>query len=224
MKPSQISVVIPTLDEEAVVGDAVRSALAAGATEVIVCDGGSRDQTIREATTAGASKIIRSLPGRGIQLNAGAVFASREVVLFLHADCRLSEAALLQICELPDSLWGAFVQQIEADRFGYRLLEKGNALRVKYRSLPFGDQAIFVRRNVYKEQGGFEEIPLMEDLAFSKRMRKIAKPVLLPGPVTMSPRHWKKRGILRQTAFNFWLQLSYASGVTPERLAKRYRR
>ncbi|TWU43228.1 Glycosyl transferase family 2 [Novipirellula aureliae] len=223
MKPSQISVVIPTLNEESVVADAVRSAIEAGATEVIVSDGGSRDQTIPNATAAGASKIIRSLPGRGIQLNAGAVFASHEVVLFLHADCRLSEASLLQICESSEVVWGAFVQQIEAKGLGYRLLEKGNAMRVKYRWLPFGDQAIFVRRATYKEQGGFEEISLMEDLAFSKWMRKIAKPVLLPGPVSMSPRHWEKRGIVRQTAFNLWLQLSYACGVSPDRLAKRYR-
>ncbi|GAA5508257.1 TIGR04283 family arsenosugar biosynthesis glycosyltransferase [Novipirellula caenicola] len=223
MNPADISVVIPTLNEAATIKNAVGSAIDAGAAEIIVCDGGSVDQTIEMATDAGASKIIRSVPGRGIQLNAGAVFASREVVLFLHADNRLGPSCLQQICEVPDVVWGAFMQRIDHSRFAYRLIEKGNAARVRFRGMAFGDQAIFVRRDTYKKVGGFEEIELMEDVAFSRTMRAIAKPVLLPGPVTISARRWEQRGIVGQTLQNWNLQCRYRFGASPRQLAKRYR-
>ncbi|WP_442507401.1 TIGR04283 family arsenosugar biosynthesis glycosyltransferase [Novipirellula sp. SH528] len=223
MNPSDISVVIPTLNESATIEHAVRSATGAGATEVIVCDGGSQDETISIATAAGATKIVRSIPGRGIQLNAGAVFASREVVLFLHADNLLGESCLQQICDVPDVVWGAFKQQIDHPRFAYRMIEKGNAARVRFRGMAFGDQAIFVRRQIYKEAGGFAEIELMEDVAFSRIMRKIARPVLLAGPVTISARRWEQRGIVRQTLRNWNLQCRYRFGASPRRLAKLYR-
>ncbi|EMI22010.1 glycosyl transferase, group 2 family protein [Rhodopirellula maiorica SM1] len=223
MNPSDISVVIPTLNEAATIENAVRSAIDAGATEIIVCDGGSEDQTTDVAADAGASKIIRSISGRGIQLNAGAVFASREVVLFLHADSLLGESCLQQICDVPDLVWGAFEQHIAHPRSAYRLIEKGNAARVRFRGMAFGDQAIFVRRETYKKVGGFEEIELMEDVAFSRTMRAIAKPVLLPGPVTISARRWEQRGIVMQTLRNWNLQCRYRLGASPRQLAKRYR-
>ncbi|TWT84006.1 Glucosyl-3-phosphoglycerate synthase [Planctomycetes bacterium CA13] len=223
MKPSDISVVIPTWNEETTIEGSIRSAIEAGAVEVIVCDGGSNDNTIARATEAGASAIIRSVPGRGVQLNAGAMFAKRDFVLFLHADNRLSHDCLRQICDSPDVVWGAFKQQIEAKGFVYRWLEKGNATRVKWRNMAFGDQAIFVERSTYKKHGGFEEIPLMEDVAFSRQMRKVAKPRLLAGPVIISARRWQRRGVIRQTLRNWYLQFAYAVGVPPRRLAKWYR-
>ncbi|WP_372723818.1 TIGR04283 family arsenosugar biosynthesis glycosyltransferase [Novipirellula sp.] len=223
MNPSDISVVIPTLNEAATIENAIRSATRAGATEVIVCDGGSQDETTSIASDTGATKIIRSIPGRGIQLNAGAVFASREVVLFLHADNLLGESCLQQICEIPNVVWGVFKQHIDHPRFAYRLIEKGNAARVRFRGMAFGDQAIFVRRQIYKEVDGFEEIELMEDVAFSRIMRKIAKPVLLTGPITISPRRWEQRGIVGQTLRNWNLQCRYRLGASPRQLAKQYR-
>ncbi|QDT09493.1 TIGR04283 family arsenosugar biosynthesis glycosyltransferase [Planctomycetes bacterium K23_9] len=223
MNPSDISVVIPALNEQDSIGACIQSAFAAGATEVIVADGGSQDATATRATEAGATKVIRSLPGRGTQLNSGATFASKEYVLFLHADNRLSENCLQQICLCTDVVWGAFGQSIDSDRFVFRLLEKGNALRVKWRGLPFGDQAIFVRRSTYKQQGGFDEIPLMEDVQFSKLMRRIAKPTFLPGPITISARRWQKTGVVRQTLRNWKIQLAHRCGVSPQRLRKWYR-
>ncbi len=222
MTPADISVVIPAINEAQTIAYAIRSALQAGASEVIVCDGGSDDETVSVATAAGATKIIRSIPGRGIQLNAGAVFASREMVLFLHADNQLDASCLNQICEIPDVVWGAFQQRIDHPRRAYRILEKGNAARVRYRSMAFGDQAIFVRRAVYKQAGGFEEIELMEDVAFSRTMRAIARPVLLSGPITISARRWEERGIVRQTLRNWNLQCRYRLGASPRQLAKRY--
>jgi rSAM/selenodomain-associated transferase 2 len=223
MTPADISVVIPALNEAECIAAAVDSALGAGAVDVIVCDGGSTDDTSQRAKRAGAAKIVRSLPGRGIQLNSGAVFAEQPFVLFLHADNRLDADCLNQICQHPEAVWGAFRQHIDSPRAVYRVLEWGNAARVVVRRMPFGDQAIFVRRDVFKKQGGFAEIPLMEDVELSRRLRRITRPLLLPGKVTISPRRWQKRGVIRQTMQNWSIQLSYALGTPAERLRQRYR-
>ncbi len=223
MTPADISVVIPAINEDAVIANAVRSARASGAREVVIADGGSEDFTVEVATAAGASEIVRSLPGRGVQLNAGASATAGEFVLFLHADNELSENCLTQITEHPDATWGAFRQHIDSPRSVFRLIERGNSMRVKYRRMPFGDQAIFVRRTVFSDQGGFAEIPLMEDVELSKRLRKVAVPILLDGPLTISARRWEKHGVVRQTFRNWSIQLSYACGQSPEELSRRYR-
>lgn len=223
MTPSDISVVIPALNEEDSIGRCVQSAFAAGATEVIVADGGSQDATWTRASEAGATKVIRSLPGRGTQLNAGATFASNKYVLFLHADNLLGEDCLQQICQADEVAWGAFCQRIDSSKLAFRVLEWGNNLRVKFRGMPFGDQGIFVNRQTYKEQRGFDEIPLMEDVQFAQRMRKIAKPRLLPGPLTISARRWETKGVVRQTLRNWRIQIAHACGVSPERLRDWYR-
>lgn len=222
MNPRDISVIIPTLNEEARVADAIASAIDAGAAEVIISDGGSTDATSLRAQAAGASKIVSSLPGRGIQLNSGAVLATREIVLFLHADNRLGSECLRQVCDHPDATWGAFHQRIDSSRRIYRAIEFGNAARVRCRSMAFGDQAIFVRREFFCKQGGFAEVPLMEDVDLSRRLRKIDKPLLLPGPIVISARRWEQQGVLRQTLRNWSLQLSFAIGVSPEKLRRRY--
>tara|TARA_R110002049_G_scaffold2750_2_gene21475 strand:+ start:265475 stop:266146 length:672 start_codon:yes stop_codon:yes gene_type:complete len=223
MTPDQISIVIPTLNEESNIAACIASAKASGATEVIVADGGSTDATWRTAESSGTTKLIRSLPGRGVQLNAGARFTKGEFILFLHADNRLSKDCLGQICKHPETTWGAFRQRIDSDRTVFRWLEAGNAARAKVKKMPFGDQGIFVRRSVFLSEGGFDEVPLMEDVILSKKLRRIAKPILLPGPLTISARRWEHNGVVRQTVRNWTIQLSHSLGVTPERLAKWYR-
>ena len=223
MTPADISVVIPALNEEAVIGRSIQSAVNAGATEIIVSDGGSTDETQQRSREFGATKVIRSIPGRGIQLNAGALFSSGQYVLFLHADNWLDAKCLEQICDASEPAWGAFEQQIDSSRRAFRWIEYGNALRVRFRSMAFGDQAIFVRRDIYKREGGFDEIELMEDVALSKKLRRIGKPILLSGPVTISPRRWETHGIVKQTIKNWSLQCGYKIGVSPSRLATWYR-
>ena len=225
MTPSQISVVIPALNEEKSIGDAIESAFSAGAGEVILVDGGSRDRTIAEAQQRGVTKVVQSLPGRGVQLNAGATFVGHQqaVIVFLHADNRLTDHCLQQICVSENLLWGAFRQSIDSGRWIYRLVELGNDLRVKYWRMPFGDQAIFVLKDEFRRRGGFEEIPLMEDVAFSKKMRRIAKPCLLQGPVQVSCRRWEKKGVVIQTLQNWFLQAAYKLGVRPDTIRDWYR-
>ena len=223
MIPGDISVVIPAINEEAVVVEAIGSAFDAGATEVILVDGGSTDSTMDIARQAGATKIVRSLPGRGIQLNSGALMVDRDFVLFLHADNRLAQDCLQQICELDSPTWGAFRQRIDSSRFIFRLIERGNALRVRLRGIPFGDQAVFIRKEAFDRNGRYSEIPLMEDVDFAKRMRKWERPVLLEGPVTINARRWQKHGPIRQTIRNWRIQLAYRFGVSPQRLVEWYR-
>jgi len=191
MTPADITVVIPTLNEELSLAQSVRSARCAGATDIIVSDGGSQDRTLEVATMSGASKVVKSLPGRGLQMNSGALLAEREFILFLHADNVLAEGALEQICAHENASWGAFQQRIDSPRPWYRLIEWGNAWRVRWRRMPFGDQAIFVRSALFRKLGGYAEIPLMEDVELSQRLRRLAKPLLLKGPVTINARRWE---------------------------------
>jgi rSAM/selenodomain-associated transferase 2 len=225
MTPSEISVVIPALNEESSIAVAVQSAVRAGAGEIIVVDGGSQDDTIEVARQAGATKIVRSLPGRGVQLNSGVVVVDihQQVILFLHADNALDPNCLEQICDREESIWGAFRQHIDSPAAIFRWIEWGNAIRVRLRRMPFGDQAVFVRKQELDRQGGFDEIPLMEDVALSRRLRRVARPALLPGPVQVSARRWQVRGPIRQTLRNWWIQLAYAAGVSPQRLREWYR-
>ena len=222
MTPTDITVVIPTLNEEQVIAKSVASAVAAGATAIVVSDGGSRDGTREVAIDAGASRVIQSAPGRGLQLNAGAQLAETEFILFLHADNELSENALQQICENEKAAWGAFRQRIDSRRLVYRLLEWGNQWRVQWRAVPFGDQGIFVRRTLFEQMNGFAGIPLMEDVELSQRLRIIEKPVLLQGPLMINARRWEKHGVLRQTVKNWSIQYSYARGVSATDLAQKY--
>lgn len=223
MNVVDVSVVIPTINEQNSIAAAVHSAQQAGAREVIVSDGGSIDRTISVATEAGANKIVKSIPGRGIQLNAGAFVADSAWVLFLHADNQLDPKCLRQIVDEDDLVWGAFCQQIQSTRKILRAIQWGNAMRVKIRGMAFGDQAIFVRRDVFKRHGGFAEISLMEDVEWSQRMRKVAWPRLLDGPVMVDPRRWEKNGAIKQTLRNWSIQLRYKFGESPESLRRRYR-
>jgi rSAM/selenodomain-associated transferase 2 len=223
MSPSDVSVVIPARNEASAIASAIRSASDAGAKEIIVADGDSADATIEVARQAGASLIVSCPPGRGIQLRHGANAAIGRIVLFLHADNRLGGDCLNQICTHPNATWGAFRQHIDSSAGVYRLLEMGNAARVRFRRLPFGDQAIFVDRAVLAEQGGIAEIPLMEDVDLACRLRRLCRPLLLDGPVIVDPRRWQTRGIVRQTLRNWTIQLAYAAGVSPIRLHKWYR-
>ena len=223
-KQKTISVIIPTLNEQAPVGRAIESAQAAGADEIIVVDGGSTDQTTEVALQYGA--IVLSAPrGRGPQQNVGAKHAQGEILLFLHADNWLAPTALSQIrqqMENPNISHGAFRQQIDSSGLPYRLLEIGNLLRVKLLKLPYGDQGIFIRKALFEQLGMFPEYPIMEDWTFMRTVRKIYRPVLLTGPIYVSARRWKKVGVLRQTWRNWRLVLACLRGKLPPDLETTY--
>lgn len=220
------SIIIPALNEAARIAEAVRRARETGPYEVIVVDGGSGDETAALARQAGANVLI-TVPGRAVQQNIGARHATGDVLLFLHADTWLPPHAVRQIeSALADAAvgCGAFRQQIEAEGLAYRLLERGNAWRVKRRGMAYGDQGIFVRRALFDELGGFPEVRLMEDLLLMKRLRRRSRPELLPGPLHISARRWQRHGVVRQTARNWLLLAAARFGVSPDRLAQFYAR
>ncbi len=220
----RISVIIPAVDEEALIERAVTSSWEAGVDEVLVVDGDSRDQTAQRARRHDAQVISGPL-GRALQQNLGVQHAKCDVLLFLHADNWLDPMVGSQVrdCLQDESvLGGAFRQQIDAAGRLYRWLERGNAARVRWRGLAYGDQAIFMRREVFDGLGGFPTVKLMEDLLLMRAFRKLTRPVLLPGPVHVDPRRWQRRGVVRQTLCNWALLSAQSVGVSPDRLARFY--
>lgn len=219
---SSISVIMPTLNEE---GNLRRCAESVRkAEERIVVDGGSSDQTVELARALGC-RVLSSEPGRGAQLRLGAEAATGDILLFLHADCWLGAQALQQLREQARGsarLFGAFGQSINDRRHRFRWLEFGNARRALWFRLPYGDQAVFVDRRTYDDVGGFEEVPLMEDVLLARKLRRRASFVLLPGPVHVSARHWSRRGVLRQTLSNWFILSAFRAGVSIDRLARWY--
>lgn len=228
MTPNDVSVVIPALNEADGIAAAIESAFAAGAGQVIVADGGSFDDTVGLARQCGA-EIKHSKLGRGAQMRSGAELASGPMLLFLHADNRLSQGCLKEICDRnnrknsrPDLFWGGFRQRIGTQGFAFRGLEWGNAARIKYRGMPFGDQAMFVSRSQYDSVDGMPDLPLMEDVALARQLRKQSWPTLLQNRVWVDPRRWEKRGVARQTARNWAIQIAHKCGVSESRLRRWY--
>jgi rSAM/selenodomain-associated transferase 2 len=218
---SRLAVIIPTLDE----AERIRASLEALAPlrakghEVIVVDGGSSDSTIERARPL-VDQVLSSARGRAMQMNAGARAARAETLVFLHADTRLPALAdALIINALRVYAWGRFDVQIEGAHPLLGLVACAMNLRSRLTGIATGDQAIFVRRDMFVD---FPEIPLMEDIAFSRAMKRVGAPACLRDRVTTSGRRWEARGVLR-TIFLMWrLRLLYALGVEPQRLARDY--
>ena len=219
-----VSIVIPVLNEEARIATAIERAWAAGGSQVIVVDGGSKDETAEIARDA-RCQFLASPPGRAQQQNFGAAEATGEVLLFLHADTWLAKGAAAQIPPAlrdPRVVCGAFLQAIDAEGRAYRLLERGNALRARVLGLAYGDQGIFVLRKTFQAIGGFPKVRLMEDLLLMRTLRTLHPPRLLPGPLHVSPRRWQQEGVVGRTLRNWSLLAAESLGVPPDRLAQFY--
>ena len=221
----KVSVIIPVRNEASRVVDAVEKAWAAGADEVIVCDGGSTDATITIAEGL-RCQLVFSRQGRGVQQNHAAKYCQGDCLLFLHADTWLPPVGVSQIRKALSKkhcMGGSFQQRIDAEGWQYRLIERGNAARARLWQLPYGDQGLFFRREVFDRMGGFPEISLLEDVRIMRQFRLLARPVLLPGPLSVDPRRWQQMGIARQTLRNWALLLAEKLGVSPTQLARYYR-
>ena len=222
----RVSIIIPALNEAAVIERAIAAAWQTRAHEVILVDGGSQDHTVDLAEAAGCQVIISS-PGRARQQNMGAAQATGDVLLFQHADNWLDKTALTQIrtaLQQRNVIAGAFEQRIASTGRLYRCLERGNAWRARCWGLPYGDQGIFLRRQAFEQLGGFPDVQLMEDILLMQRVRRKRRPVLLAGPIHIDARRWQRHGIVRQTLRNWALLTALRLGASPDDLLRFYPR
>lgn len=223
------SLIIPVLHEAPVIRDAVeriRMLDGGESVEIIVVDGDPEGETLC-ALPDGAVRKILSAPGRGCQLNRGAEAASAEVLVFLHADTALPQNALVRIGEaLSDAALtgGAFDLAIDSSRPIFRVIERVASRRSRITRIPYGDQAIFLRRPCFLALGGFHELPVMEDVDLMRRLRSSGgRIVILPERAVTSARRWEKEGTLYTTLRNWVLVALFSLGIDAKRLARWYR-
>ncbi len=219
-----IGVVIPTLNEAgtlpALLADLRRVAVPL---DVVVADGGSTDAT-RAAAAAGGARLLDAPRARATQMNAGARAVKGEWLLFLHADCRLpppARRALLEgVVDAPELEAAVFRFAIDLAGGWKRFIELGQALRQALYGLPYGDQGLLVRRALFESVGGFPELPLLEDVALLRLLRRRARVCTLPAAIHTSGRRYRRDGVLRTWLRHTGIIMLYLAGVSPGRLAR----
>lgn len=222
-----LSVVVPTLDEEGEIEETLRRARRAVGerAELLVVDGGSEDRTVDVARVR--ARVVESEPGRGVQLRRGAELARGEVLLFLHADTWLEPGAGEAIRRALDTGADAgcfrFAVRPVTSSWRYRTLERGIDWRTRHFRTATGDQAIFTTRELYRRCGGIPDLPLFEDVAFVRRLRGHGRFVPLEARAFTSRRRWEERGFWRTVIAHWGLRGAFAAGVDPAALARFYR-
>ncbi len=222
----RLTIIIPAVDDAECLATtlAALARLRRAGHEIIVVDGGSRDDTRRRARCF-ADRVLVAGRGRARQMNVGAAAAKGDVLLFLHADSLLpgdTEAAIAHA--LTVSCWGRFDVRLRGREWSFRIIEAFMNLRSRMTGIATGDQAIFVARDAFARVGGYPEIPLMEDVAISRLLKAIAPPACLRQRVVTSARRWRANGIARTVILMWGLRLAFALGADPGSLAHRYER
>lgn len=225
----KLSLVVPVLNEAAGIAaalDALAPLRAAGH-ELIVADGGSTDGTPALAAPR-CDRLLAAPRGRARQMNAGAAVATGDVLLFLHADTRLPADAGLRVQQaLQDGAhWGRFDVAIDGTHPMLRVVAALMNLRSRLTAIATGDQAIFVRRSLFEQLGGYADQPLMEDIELCRRLKALpaaGRPACLHARVLTSGRRWQQRGVWRTIGLMWWLRWRYWRGDSAERLARHYR-
>jgi rSAM/selenodomain-associated transferase 2 len=197
-----ISIIIPIYNEEAVLSKSIAQLqnLSRQAALLFV-DGGSTDRSVE--IVSGVGSLLRSgRQGRSLQMNKGGFSAKGDILIFMHADTMILPDTLSKIEEAVNSrgfVGGCLTQRIDKDAFIYRLIETQGNNRAHRTNVFYGDQGIFVKKDVFERIGGFPEAPIMEDVLFTQQLRKMGKTVVLPDRITVSARRWEKRGIIKTT-------------------------
>lgn len=228
MALERISVIIPVLNEAERIEKAIASITPSTNTEVIVVDGCSIDSTVELVQGLGV-QVLSSPAGRAAQMNTGAIAATGEILVFLHADTQLPPGfdalirAALQPSQHPIAIAGAFALRIDAPLTRLRWVERGVNWRSRWLQMPYGDQAIFLRADTFEKIDGFPDLPIMEDFELMRRLKQRGLITILPTPVVTSARRWLQRGVLKTTLINQLVILGYVLGVRSAYLAKLYR-
>ena len=221
-----ISIILPALNEAAAIVRTLSQLEGVDNLEVIVVDGGSIDATAELARSRGA-KVIQSAPGKAVQMNTGAKAAAGDILVFLHADTLLPEDFSHQIVSALNQngvAAGAFRLTINSTRAGIRIIERMANLRSRLLQLPYGDQALFMRKVLFEKIGGFPDLPIMEDFILVRRLKRKGKIIMVPAAVATSPRRWLHMGILKTWLINQLIIIAYYLGIPPERMNRWYRR
>jgi rSAM/selenodomain-associated transferase 2 len=219
-----ISIIIPVFNESAIIESTLQRIRHDSDVELIVVDGGSQDKTVELVQSLGV-KVINSPQGRANQMNFASAHARGEILLFLHGDTYLPKGyqnLIKQTLSQPNTLAGAFLLGIDGEGFSFRIVERLVNWRSRFLSLPYGDQGIFLKTSVFREMGGFANLPIMEDFEFIQRLKKRGKIRMVPAQVLTSGRRWKKLGVCRTTLINQLIIIGYYLGIAPDRLARLY--
>lgn len=219
--------IIPVLNEAQTIDACLAQFEKHAKVEVIVVDGGSTDGTLARVETNGACRwLVGAEMGRAAQMNLGAQHATGEVLLFLHADTFLPTGGLDLIREVmqdPQVVGGRFGLRLQGAHFGFRLIAYMSTLRSKYLNITYGDQGIFVRRDIFARVGGYPNLMLFEDSEFCNQVRSFGKFVMLSAFVWSSARRWEKWGMVK-TVFLMWvLRVLFDLGVSDQTLSRWYR-
>ena len=223
---NKISIIIPTYNEAGNIREAIACTQPSTNVELIVVDGGSQDDTVTIAESLNV-KVIASAPGRATQMNTGAMAASGDILLFLHADTRLPagfDGMIRTAVQQPQMVAGAFALQINATLWTLRWVEKGVNWRSRFCQMPYGDQAIFLTAEVFDQVGHFPDLPIMEDFELIRRLQSIGKIIIIPVPVITSARRWLQKGVFYTTILNQIVITAYLLGISPKRIRRWYRR
>ncbi|HEY9605774.1 MAG TPA: TIGR04283 family arsenosugar biosynthesis glycosyltransferase [Allocoleopsis sp.] len=226
MQVEKISIVIPVLNEAIAIRAVLAQVLDRPNVEAIVVDGGSEDDTVAIAQTMGV-KVISTTAGRARQMNAGAAVATGDILLFLHADTQLPpnfDRFVRQALQKPGTVAGAFELRIDAQLRGVKLIERMVNWRSHFLSMPYGDQAIFLKKSVFTELDGFPDLPIMEDFELIRRLKRLGQIAIVSAPVLTSGRRWQKLGVVKTTLINQLVIVGYFLGVPPSELVRWYRR
>lgn len=191
--------------------------------QLLAVDGGSIDQSATLADPF-VDQVLSTKVGRAHQMQAGVEASRAPLIWFLHADSQVNSRHMAALQRLADCAWGFFPVRLSGAAPGLRVVERGINLRTRLTSVATGDQGIFVRRSLLDQIGGIPQLPLMEDVAMSKKLKSLAKPCIASLPLVTSSRRWEQRGIVR-TVLEMWiLRSAYFLGVDPSRLAAYYQR
>jgi rSAM/selenodomain-associated transferase 2 len=220
----RLTIVLPVLNEVAIIVAALRALapLRDRGAEIIVADGYSRDGTAQLAEPF-ADRVITVRRGRGVAMNAGAALGTGDVLLFLHADTALPDNADQLIdAALARRAWGRFDLRIAGSHLLLAVVARMINFRSRLTGVATGDQAIFVTREAFEAVGGFPDLPLMEDIAISRRLKRLCRPFCLATPAVTSGRRWEHNGVVRTILLMWRLRLAYYLGVEPALLAELY--